>query len=73
MQEHECEKRKNLLARGEVGRNLRNRIARRDYPVDIDECIEPLLMGQLHKENEHVDRNDATVDNGIGFRTDCVS
>jgi hypothetical protein len=73
VQKHECEERKNLLARGKFSGNLGNRIAGRDQPVDIDECMKPLGMRQLHKEDEYVYRNNATVDNGIGFRTDGVS
>lgn len=73
MQKHKGEKRKYLLARGEVCCNLRHAIPCGDKSVSIDELIEPLPLRQLDEESQYAARNNEVVDNGIGFRTIGIS
>jgi hypothetical protein len=52
---------------------VRHGVTSGDEAINIQESIELLPVGQLHKKDEDIDRNDDTVDNRIGLRPDGIA
>ena len=66
VKEHKGQKSNRLLARGEVGGDLGNGIARGHEAVSVDKLIEFLPLRQLYKEHQDIDRNNETIDDRVG-------
>jgi hypothetical protein len=64
VEEHEREKRDDLLPCAEISGNLGYRVPRRHKAVGVDEPIEPRPLQQLNQEEEHIGGDDQ----GIGDR-----
>ncbi len=73
MQEHKREERDHLLAGSKVCWNLRDGITRRHKAININKLVKSLPLRQLHKKNQHIDRNEEGVDDWIGLGPDGAS